>query len=71
MHFKGKSPNLMTVNFSCYTVIPKPTIKANSLSYKHNAIADVAYYNSQLLLVCFPKNIGCIIRGVADHRFLS
>ena len=34
-------------------LIPKPTIKANNLYYKYNAIV-VVYYNPQSIVVSFP-----------------
>ena len=46
-------------------LIPKPTIRVNSLYYEYNAIAAVVYYNPQSILVSFP------IEVFADPRLLT
>ena len=54
-------------NLKLTVLIPKSTIKVNSLYYKYNAIEAVVYYIPQSILASFPINI----QVFTDHRFLA
>ena len=70
VHFRWSSfPNglaaiLQWIKNHSFLLIPNPQSKYNYiLSYKYNAITNVAYYNSQSILVRLPINKRCFQLG--------